>query len=169
MDQDINKDQNTHFDLFGLTNLFKGLNELLHLAENIEKKNPINIDKAKLEPLENGVKGVYGLTFNTVSGIIAKAQVRGSVKKGISGPKFDKERQPLTEILDQKDKIIVIFEIPGVNEKDIIIELKGEVLTIVAINNNRKYRKRIPLLNYAHKQRFTYIYENGILEIEIKK
>ena len=169
MDQDKNKDQNTHFDLFGLTNLFKGLNELLHLAENIEEKNPINIDNAKLEPLENGVNGVYGLTFNTVSGAIAKAQARGSSKKEINAPKFDKEREPLTEILEQKDKVIVICEIPGVHEKDIIIELKDEVLTFSAINTSRKYRKRILLSNYAHKQSFSYTYGNGILEIEIKK
>jgi HSP20 family protein len=169
MDQNKIKDQNTSFDLFGLTNLFKGINELLDLAENIEKKNPITIDKTNIELLENGMKGVYGFTVNTVMEGSSKVKALDHIKKITNGQKVDEEREPLTEILDQKDEIIVISEIPGVEENDIIIKLKEKILKFTATNNSRKYRKQILLSDYVHKQSFSYIYKNGVLEIKIKK
>jgi HSP20 family protein len=169
MDQNKNKDQNAYVDPFGLTNLFKGINELLDLAENIEKKDSDNTDKTHQDHLENGMKGVYDLTVNTVLDGNLKDENVDNIKKTSNGSKFDKEREPLTEVLDQKDEIIVIAEMPGVEELDIIIELKESVIKFTATSNNRKYRKQILLSNYVHKPSFTYIYKNGVLEIKIKK
>jgi len=170
MDQNKNKDQNAYFDLFGLTNLFKGLNELLDLAENIEKKAPLNnTDEIHPDPIENGMKGVYGFTINPVVGGNPKVKTFGNIKKTANGPTVDEEREPLTEILDQKDEIIVFFEIPGVEENDIVIELKENILKFSAANNSRKYRKKILLSDKVHKQTFSHKYKNGVLEIKIKK
>jgi HSP20 family protein len=172
MDQNKNKDQNQNpdFDLFGLTNLFNGLNELLDLAENIEKKDPLNnTDKIHLDPLENGMKGVYGFTINPVLGGKPKVKTFGNIKKTPNGPKVDEEREPLTEILEQKDEIIIFSEIPGVEDNDIIIELKENILKFSAANNSRKYRKKILLSHKVQKQSFSHTYKNGILEIKIKK
>lgn len=85
------------------------------------------------------------------------------------------------EIIEDKDRIYLIFELPGFAEKDISIAVKGDVIEIKA---SRKSVEKVQ--DYLSKKlkagliirrnmpneasnKFTYTYKNGILEVILEK
>ncbi len=65
--------------------------------------------------------------------------------------------------------MIVIAEIPGVSENEISLELKEDILEISAMGSSRKYHKEVLLPAKGKSDHLTSSYNNGILEIRIKK
>jgi len=93
----------------------------------------------------------------------------GNIKKTPEGPKVDEEREPITDVFDEKNEIVVIAEMPGIEEDDLKIDLKGDILEISAKSKNRTYRKELLLPVKAIKENLRHKFINGILEIRIKK
>jgi len=62
----------------------------------------------------------------------------------------------------------VIAELPGVDEKDIKAEVKGNLLILSARVTGREYYKEIELPCLV-KAELNLTYKNGILQITIKK
>jgi len=156
----------------GLDGIFKGLESLINLAGNLkdagdEIKKEGEID---LSNLKDGMKGVYGFSFKTAAGGQTVKEQFGNIKITPKGPKVEKEREPITDIFNEKDHILVMLEMPGVTSKDIKIELKGDILEISAENKDKKYSKEV-LLEEKHlkKENLTSSYKNGMLEIKIMK
>ena len=56
------------------------------------------------------MKGVYGFTINTAGGGSPKVETFGNIRKTPEGPKVDEEREPITDIFDEKTEIVVIAE-----------------------------------------------------------
>jgi HSP20 family protein len=172
MNENGNKDQNQNsdFDLFGLGSLFKGIEKLVDLADKLEEKGGVSSEgEINLDHLKKGMKGVYGFTINTAGGGSPKVKTFGNIKKTPEGPKVDEEREPLTDIFDEKDEIVVIAEMPGIEYNDITIDLNEDILEFSAVNKNRKYRKELLLSVKVSKQNLSHKFTNGILEIRIKK
>jgi len=172
MENDKNKEKkdDAAFELFGLGGLFKGIEKLVDLAGKLEqnggmsKEGEINFDHIK-----KGMKGVYGFTVNTAVGGSPKVETFGNIRKTPEGPKVDEEREPITDVFDEKDEIVILAEMPGIEDSDIKIDLRDDIIEISAVGKNRTYRKELLLplkvvaLNMSHK------FTNGILEIRIKK
>ena len=89
-----------------------------------------------------------------------------------SGPRQDRTervnmpdaptREPIVDILEGKDGLTVIAELPGVSEDDLKISLEGESLEIDAGSFNKKIS-----LPYAAKGIKEKSYKNGILQIKL--
>ena len=174
MDDKKNKNkeenQNSDFEFLGFGGLLKGIGKLVDIAAKLEEMGGLQKEgEINLEHIRKGMKGVYGFTINTAGGGSPKVETFGNIKKTPEGPKVDEEREPITDIFDEEDEIVVIAEMPGVEEGDLKIELKEDILDITAVNRNRSYRKElllpVKLLQTNLKHKFT----NGILEIKIKK
>ena len=58
---------------------------------------------------------------------------------------------------------------PGIEENDVTIDLKGDMLDISAERNTRKYHKELLLPLKVEQEKMKVKYNNGILEIRIKK
>jgi HSP20 family protein len=58
---------------------------------------------------------------------------------------------------------------PGIEENDLKIDLKGDILDISAERDTRKYHKEILLPEKVEEGKMKVKYNNGILEIRIKK
>jgi HSP20 family protein len=156
---------------FKLGGLFKGIEKLVDLASELEKaggeiKKEGEID---LSNLKDGMKGVFGFSIKTAMGGRPVVEHFGNIKKTPRGAKVEEEREPITDIFDEKDEIRVYAEMPGVNENDIEIGLKGDILNISAKSRDRKYRKELLLPAKGKNETFTSSFKNGILEIKIKK
>jgi HSP20 family protein len=172
MEDDKKKDKKDEaaFELFGLGGLFKGIEKLVELAGTLEEKGGISKEgEINLDQLKKGMKGVYGFTINTAVGGSPKVETFGNIKKTPEGPKVDEEREPMTDIFDEKDEIVVIAEMPGIEDKDIKIDLKEDILEISAVSTSRTYRKEILLPVKVLKSNLNHKFTNGILEIRIKK
>lgn len=172
MENDKNKDKKDEsaFELFGLGGLFKGIEKLVDLAGKLEENGAMSKEgELNLDHIKKGMKGVYGFTINTAGGGSPKVETFGNIKKTPEGPKVDEEREPITDLFDEKDEIVVIAEMPGIEESDLKIDLKEDILEISAKSTNRTYRKEILLPVKVLQSNLSHKFTNGILEIKIKK
>ena len=164
------KDEDLGID-FGLGGLFKGIEKLIDLAADLkdagdEIKKEGEID---LSHLKKGMKGVYGFSIKTMTGGRPVVESFGNIKKTPKGPTVEEEREPLTDVFDEKEEVRVYAEIPGVNEEDIKLDLKGDILDILAKSGDRKYHKEILLPVKVKSETLISSYKNGILEVKIRK
>lgn len=172
MEKDKKKNENDEagFDLFGLGGLFKGIEKLVDLAGKLEENGGIKKEgEISFDHLKKGMKGVYGFTINTAGGGKPKVETFGNIKKTPEGPKVDEEREPITDVFNEKTEVVVIAEMPGIEENEIKIELKEDMLEISAAGKSRTYRKELLLPVKTVRKNLRHKFTNGILEIRIKK
>jgi len=154
-----------------LGGIFRGIENLVDLAAKLKEaggeiKKEGEID---LSRLKEGMKGVYGFSIKTAVGGKPVVETFGNIKKTPEGPVVEEEREPLTDVFDEKDEVVIISEIPGINGEGVALDLKGDILEILAAGKNRKYRKEVLLPVQVKKENLTYTYKNGILEVRVKK
>jgi len=169
--KDNEDEQRSDFDLLGLGGLFKGIEKLVDLAGKLQEGNEINKEgEFNLDHLKKGMKGVYGFTIKSATGGgRPTVETFGNIKKTAEGPKVEEEREPMTDLFDETDEMVIIAEMPGIEESDVKIDLKGDILDISAERNSRKYHKELLLPSKFDKEQMKMKYNNGILEIRIKK
>lgn len=167
------EDKNFNFDLgqFGLGSLFAGIENLVNLADKLKNAGgEINKEgKIDLSHIKEGMSGIFGVSIRTVMGGKPVVEQFGNIKKTPKGPVVEEEREPITDVFNEKTEIRIYAEMPGVNEEEIKIELKGDVLNIYAQNKSKKYRKEILLPEKVKNDTLTSNYKNGVLSINIKK
>jgi len=164
------KEEGIGFD-FGIGGLFKGIEKLVDLAADLKEaggeiKKEGDID---LSHLKKGMRGVFGFSVKTAVGGKPIVEPFGNIKKTPKGPTVDEEREPITDLFDEKDEIRVYAEMPGISEGDLSLDLKGDVLDISAQSKNRKYHKEILLPSKVKPETLMSNYKNGILEVKINK
>jgi HSP20 family protein len=168
-----NKGLNIDFGIgtLGLGGLFKGIENLVDMAAKLkEAGGEINKEgEIDLSNLKEGMKGVFGFSIKTAMGGKPVVESFGNVKKTPEGPKVEEEREPITDVFDEDKEIRIYAEMPGVNEADIKLDLKEDILDISAQTGDRKYHKEILLPSKVRADTITSSYANGILEIKVKK
>lgn len=169
------EEQGSDFDFgigkLSLGGLFRGIEKLVDLAENLKEaggeiKKEGEID---LNHLKEGMKGVFGFSVKTATGGKTVVEPFGNVKKTPKGPKVEEEREPITDIFNEKDEVVIMAEMPGINQEAISLDLKEDILEIKAVSKDRKYRKEILLPAKVQAKTLTSNYKNGILEVKIQK
>ncbi len=146
--------------------LFKGLGNLIDFAaklseEGVEKRGEIG-------SLPRGARGVYGFSIRTMSG---KPVIEsfGNIRETTGGPVVEEVREPMVDVFDEQDHILVIAELPGVSENEIKIEVAGDILNLAASDRDRKYAKEVLLPSKVKPDSVKTAYKNGILEIILEK
>jgi HSP20 family molecular chaperone IbpA len=83
-------------------------------------------------------------------------------------PRGPKRTDPPVDIFDEGDHLRVVAELPGIEERDIRTEVKGDMLTISAEGSGRRYNKQVkipaPVTSGASST-----YKHGVLEVKLKK
>ena len=79
-------------------------------------------------------------------------------------------RGPLVDVVvDDKEKVLkLVAEMPGVEKKDIKIEVLGKTVNIDAEHNDRKYHAKVPIKHKVDEDSVKAAYANGILEVSFK-
>lgn len=100
--------------------------------------------------------------------------VRPSKRTGAFGmpvPRLEptEAREPLVDVIDEKDNVKVVAELPGVNKSDIQIDSTGNSVTINVETPNRKYHKVIDLPSDVDPETAKASYNNGVLEVTLAK
>ena len=166
------KGKNDKVDVdFGMGNisfggLFKGLGNLIDLASKASEEG---VERTgEITGLPKGAKGVYGFSIRTLAG---KPVIEsfGNIRETAKGPVVEEVREPMVDIFDEKDRILVIAELPGVSEREIKIEVNGDILNLAAADRDRKYAKEILLPGKVKSDSVKTAYKNGILEITLEK
>ncbi len=146
--------------------LFKGLGNLIDLASKLSGEG---VERSgEIRGLPNRAKGVYGLSIRTLAG---KPVIEsfGNIRETAKGPVVEEVREPMIDVFDEEDHILVIAELPGVSESEIKIEVAGDILNLAASDSDRKYAKEILLPGKVKPDSVKTSYKNGILEITLQK
>ncbi len=150
--------------------LFQGIGNIIDLVSKMEEEGKGEIKREEEFTSPSGrVKAVYGLSVKTGLGGKPTVESFGNVRKTAKGPVVEEERQPLVDVFDEKDHILIIIELPGVEEEHISTKVNGDILTLSAANGGRKYYKEVVLPNDVDADTVTSKYKNGVLEIRISK
>ncbi len=154
-----------------LGGLLDGIGNLVDLAAKLkEAGGEINKEgEIDLSHLKEGMKGVFGFSIKTAVGGKPIVESFGNVKKTPEGPKVEEEREPITDVFDEQEEIRIYAEMPGVNKEDIKLDLKEDILDISAQTGDRKYHKEVLLSAKVQADTMTSSYNNGILEIKVRK
>jgi len=90
-------------------------------------------------------------------------------KGKMKGIGISEEREPLIDIIEGKDTITVIAEIPGVSKEDINLSGTGKTLKIDVDTSSRKYHKVVSLPCETKPMSARASYKNGVLEVMIER
>jgi HSP20 family protein len=161
---------NINVGKFSLGGIFQGLENIIDLVSKMEEtgEGEVNREEAFTSP-SGRVNAVYGISVKTGLGGKSTIEPFGNVKKTSKGPVVEEERQPLVDIFDEKDHILVIAELPGIEEGHISTTVKGDILTLSAANGDRKYYKEVVLPKDIDADTLRRKYKNGVLEIRMNK
>lgn len=134
------------------------------------------MDLIRWEPRENTMRNIFDDFFNAASQS-HRNRSRNWEKGGIW--------VPATDLVDKKDKLIALIELPGVEKKDVKISLSDNNLTIQGeIEKDKEtnkddyycceraygsYSRTIALPTEIDKDRIKAKFKNGILEITLPK
>lgn len=156
---------------FSLGGLFQGIEKIIDLAAELkEKGGEVKREgEIDLSHLKKGMKGIFGVSIKTAVGGEPVVEEFGNIKKTQEGATVKEEREPITDLFDEEEEIIIMVEMPGVGEGDIRLDLKDDILEIAAQSGDRKYHKEVLLPAKVKPETLTSSYKNGILEIRIKK
>lgn len=191
-DEDEDEDDNIKnpfdiFNMFGDPNkLFKS-KQFKHLFNDIFEKVLKNMppefqnlspEEIKKEFMKNkdkfGFKGpfMYGVNVNLGPDGKPKVDSFGNINKKASGKPIVKDvREPLVEVTEEDDQIVVIAEMPGITREEIELKATSNSLTISTKSNNfgRNYYKEIDIPVAIDSSYAKAMYRNGILSVKLKK
>lgn len=78
-------------------------------------------------------------------------------------------REPLTDVIEEEDKVRVVAEVPGVEKKDIKLNVDDQALDIQVDNPERRYAKRLELPCLVDTDSAKANYKNGVLEVVLDR
>lgn len=159
----------------GLGGLFKGLESIADMVGKLAESDSSEIRRETTEefkgPGGKDVKAVYGVSVRTAAGGKPKVETFGNVHEREEGqaPVVDEVREPMVDVFEEADHILVVAEMPGVGEDDVHYELQGDLLTLTAESGDRKYYKELLLPEAIPDAEVEVAYRNGVLELKIWK
>ncbi len=175
-EQWLRKWRRSNFDLDNIDKMFDDM--FREMTENLPK------EPQEEERLPDGSvvrrRGPYVYGYSMTIGPDGKPVVRefGNVKHsqkptpfGVPKPALEakEEREPLVDVLDEKDSVRVIAEIPGVEKKDISLSASDRSLTISVDSDKRRYYKDVELPDDVDSKSAKAKYTNGVLEVTLTK
>jgi len=154
----------------GFGGLFTGIGNLIDLAAKLaEEGKELKKEFKGVTPTGKEFKGVYGFSVKTLADGKPIVEPFGNIKRTPKGPVVKEVREPMVDVFDEKDHILVVAELPGVSKESIDFEVKGDILNITAKTKERKYAKEALLPCAVDAKAVTSSYKNGMLEIKLQK
>lgn len=153
----------------GLGDLLGGLGDFLNLIERLAEQGEGDLSRQREFVSPSGMRGVYGFSVRLGMGNAPTVERFGNVRVTSEGPVVSEIREPLVDVFDEGDEVVVVAEVPGVQESDINLELAGDVLALSASGPKRKYEKEVLLPAAVDPATREQSYQNGYLELRFKK
>lgn len=152
-----------------LGGLVERLADLAETGENLSQTGEIQ----GLDP-KGKLRGVYGFSIRSGIGGQGEHEIKvepfGNIRQQPSGEAvFDEVREPLVDVHEEEDHVLVLAEIPGVSKKDVQLELDGNRLSIRAQRGEKRYRKEVALPATFAGDKMHWECINGILRIRFDR
>jgi len=153
----------------GLGGIFEGIGNLIDLASKLSEEAKEIKGGGEIKGLGGKAKGVYGFSVRTLVGGKPVVETFGNIKRTKEGPVIEEVREPIVDVVEEKDFVRVIAELPGVSKENVKIKISEDILNLSAERGERKYAKEV-LLPFPVKENPTeFSFKNGILELKLGK
>lgn len=141
------------------------MNRLMQMAQSGELKSP-----------EEGGPYVYGMSVKVGPDGVPQVQEFGNVKGPYyqlgnteTAQQLEGYREPLVDVIEDRDVISITVEMPGVERDEIDLEISEEEVTLKVDHEKRRYFKKIPLGVQIVPDSSKATFRNGVLEVVVKK
>ena len=157
--------------LNGLNTLFSRLSELAEKGEQLQREGAF--DQGGKE-----ARFHYGVSIRTAAdGRDVKVEPFGNVVRrgGTAGPgkkvveaAVTEVREPMTDVMEEEDHVLVVAEMPGIAAEDVTVEIDGDVLVLEAAAADKRYRKELVLPRPLDAASPAIVANNGVVEIRLE-
>lgn len=110
---------------------------------------------------------VYGFSYSAEPGKEPQFQEFGNVKPSRRGLEPSTGREPLVDIMDEKDKFKIYVEMPGADKEKIKLDASDESINIST--TDKKFFKTVDLDAPISPDSARASYKNGVLTVEVDK
>ena len=159
---------------FGLGGIFKGLSGLVEKLGELAEDGQEFSKTGEISSPGSGkeIKGVYGFSVKVgLGGEGVKVEPFGNIRKDeTTGHSVVQEnREPMVDVLEEKDHVLIVAEMPGISAEDVKLDVRDDVLSIHAERGDKKYRKEILLPGSFSREKMKISCNNGVFEIRCAK
>jgi HSP20 family protein len=135
---------------------------------------------ARTEPVRDLLGVFIGLVSEAVEAIDSnlnhsgRFRVRSSPGLPADPAGFEAEaavgeaREPLVDVFDEGQEILVVAEMPGISAEEILVEVDDDILAL-ASTGERRYAAEVLLPAAVAAPSLQRTYRNGILELRMQK
>ena len=156
--------------------IFKGIDKFINIvADMIEnEKNEIDV-KGILNDPENKKRIVTNYGFNVklggenVGGLKDINTMQNIRNNNDSSGSLYKVIEPVTDLFNEEDKLIIVMELPGVQEESIKLEIDEDILKVSGYSKDKNYIKNIKLQFNPSSENIVAKFNNSIYSIIVKK
>ena len=157
--------------LFRSGGILKGLGDLVEKLGDLEQQGELSRTGSINGPGEQ-LRGIYGFTVKVGLGDQGpRIEPFGNIRRDATSGRTEVQevREPMVDVFEEEDHLLVLAELPGIGKDDIKVDLKDDVLTITAERGDKKYRKEVLLPRCVPKNKMQVTCNNGVLEIKCPK
>lgn len=180
--EQIGKMFSQQFNNMDLTKMFENISKNMFSSMDPEIMKNFNEDTFK-EMMKKQGKGknpmgpfVFGLNMKMGPNGMPQFVPFGNVKQQDSDeevPVYEVHdtREPLTDVIEEEDEVIVVAEMPGCSKENIELKANDMGLTIIGRDEEGKdkFETTVELPSKVNLNRAKANYRNGILEIRLNK
>ena len=155
----------------GIGEILRGLGDLVEKLADLEHQGEVS-KTGTIHGSGEQVRGIYGFTVKVGLGDQGpRIEPFGNIRRDASSGRTEVQevREPMVDVFDEEEHLLVLAELPGTSKEDVHIELEGDVLTIAAERGDKKYRKEVLLPRSVPKEKMQVNCNNGVLEIRWAK
>ncbi|MCX5685624.1 MAG: Hsp20/alpha crystallin family protein [Planctomycetota bacterium] len=154
--------------LGNLGSLLEKLGDLAEQGGELHREGAIGGSDPK-----DKIRGVYGVNIKVGIGDQGGVKVEpfGNVRqdKETGQAVVQEVREPMVDVFEEPDRVLVVAEMPGVGEDAVEVDLTDDILTISASKGEKKYRKEVLLPQSFTPAQMTHLCRNGVLEVTLAR
>jgi HSP20 family protein len=153
--------------LGGLGGLIEKLGELAEAGEELSRSG-------EFKDASGGIRGVYGINVKTGLGDRGQTEFKvepfGNVgRDSVDRPEGKDIREPLVDIHEEDDCVLVLVELPGVAKENVKLNVADSRLSLLAERGKTTYRKEVDLPKDCSVEHMNWECSNGILKVRFER
>ncbi len=113
---------------------------------------------------------IYGFSYTQEPGKEPEFKEFGNLKSSYAGlePALDGEREPLVDVIEDRDAYEIVAELPGVEKADVTLHATEDALEI-RTGGDVKFYREVSFETCVKPETATATYRNGVLSVRIEK
>lgn len=157
---------------FNAGGIFKGLGDLVEKLTELAEAGKELKNVGEIHGEGQQLKGIYGFSVKVGLGDQQpRIEPFGNIRRDTTTGRtvVSERREPVADVFEEKDHVLVVVELPGISLEDIRVEAEGDLLTITAEKGEKKYRKQVQLPGPFDRSKMQLACNNGVLEVKCNR